>query len=185
MFLVAVMAFVALLCVAVPSTTGAAQVAALVGAGASGAIVAMVLFRMWNSPGAVKDWRQGGVAWVRDGPHHLRWGDWEIALSREGVLDKRSGQLQLRRRALCGLIPLETIERPVRDFYRVKLETAQHTNDDGFVSAVTYTLLLVDRKATRVNVFDLSTGSSGGEGGDALIEQLREGLEDAVAGRLA
>lgn len=158
---------------------GALQVVLLAGAGAAGGVLALVVHRWLTSPAAVKDFFQGGVAWLRDGPQHLRWGDWEIALTREGSVDKRSGRLELRRRALCGLIPLETIERPVSAFYRVELETVQRTDGDGQVVGVIHRLNLVDRTAGRLEVLDLATGLDHGDG-DALVQQLRAALEEAV-----
>jgi hypothetical protein len=161
--------------------------------------IAAVVLQMVRHPHGVRDWTQGGVVDLplsTDG--RLRWTDWAIAITRLGVLDASAGTLRLERRLFFGLIPAGTVARPVREFYRVEVQSEpryserRHRNSlvgaalslldsdpgDGDLIGYEYSVSLVDRKGDRLCVLDLTAGTSRAEEG--FIVALRTSLEAAL-----
>jgi hypothetical protein len=94
--------------------TSAQRGLAFVGLGLTAAILLAVVVQCASHRDGVWDWKNGGVAYVvRSDRSRLSWCDWAILVSRHGLLHRASGRLRVERRALCGLVPLDTQERSV------------------------------------------------------------------------
>lgn len=154
-----------------------------------GAAIAAVIHRWTRHPTGMFDWIQGGVVDIthRD-PERLRWIDWAVAITRQGSIDVRTGRVRLERRLLLGLIPLNVVERPLDDFYRVEVKVTPRESrrrhrglfehDRYEVTGNDYAVYLVDRRGDRLCVLDLSTGLHGR--GDEFVGGLRQLLEEVV-----
>mgnify|MGYP007037739458 CR=1 FL=1 len=147
-----------------------------------------VLLRMATAgPDAVRDWLQGGVLDVREGADRVTWIDQALVFTRRGEVDKRRLTLRLERRLLCGLIPLGVVTRPLGDFYRVEVrsqavEDHRRRREGLFgtgqvrISHWNHELSLVDRRAARLLVMDLSV-TPRGQKKERVIVRLREALQ--------
>lgn len=154
------------------------------------AAIGAVFWRWSRHPTGMFDWIQGGVVDIthRD-PERLRWIDWAVAITRQGLIDVGTGRVRLERRLLLGLIPLNVVERPLDAFYRVEVKVTPRESrrrrrglfadhHDLEVTGYDYAVYLVDRRGDRLCVLDLSTGLHGR--GDEFVGGLRQLLEDVV-----
>lgn len=143
------------------------------------AMIAAIGARWSNHPHGIKDWGDGGVIDMTTDDHgRLVWVDWSIGVARRGVIDKAAGSLRFERRLLLGLIPLGAVHRPLRDYYRVAL-TSEPREHKGRVVGYELALFVVDRKADRLCVLDLSVGVDKGPR-DRFVDALRGKLEELI-----
>ncbi|MFC1705770.1 hypothetical protein ACFL59_02985 [Planctomycetota bacterium] len=158
------------------------------------AAVAPVVMRWINDPRSLRDYYQGGIVTLLDGPGRLTWSDWAIVFSRQGALDKESGQLSVALSCFYGLIPVASIKRPIAEFYRVEVahrEVTRMRRHRGLGSGMghyhevpvrdDYEVFLVDRQANRVKLLDLST-KLGDRRGENFVGVMAQRLERAVGG---
>lgn len=123
--------------------------------------VGAVIAQMVNHPHGVKDWTQGGVVDLRGQASQMEWLDWAIVLTRHGRIDLRGqGRLQLERGLFFNLIPLPLVDRPLTDFHRTELNVTDTEDEWGNTVSLDYSLNLVDRRANRLCLLDLTTGDS-------------------------
>jgi hypothetical protein len=149
-----------------------------------------VILQMISHPQGIRDWVQGGVIDVTStSAGRVRWIDWAIAFTRQGSLDPAAGYVKLERRLLFGLIPVGSVLRPLRDFYRVEVQTEPRYRrrgrrgfagdySDHHLVGYSYAVFLVDRSGDRLCVADLDAGT--GRAAEQFIGNLRQQLEAAV-----